>query len=85
MTSQPAEYRVLGMGKVLGIITAGGLFFYLHTNGWVALAAGVGIWFYMSQGAGPNKLIQVINLDTGEIKTQPMDKAGEKYLSSRND
>lgn len=73
------------MGKLLGLLTAGAGFFLFHINGWVDLILAVIVWaWYESRSAGPNQILQVVDLDKGTVSTQPMDKAAQKYLASRN-
>lgn len=72
------------MGKLLGIITAGITFFGFHANWWIAGIAGlIAAYAFRDEAAAP-KLIQVIDLTTGQVTTQPNDKHAEKYLASRD-
>jgi hypothetical protein len=73
------------MGKYLGIIAAGIGLFVLHLVWWLAVGIGAVVWFWMMPAAANLKIIQVIDLETGSITTQPQDKHSEKYLASRDD
>lgn len=71
------------MGKLLGFITAGIVYFGMHADWWVAAIIGLIAAYIFRDQAATTKLIQVIDLETGQVTTQPNDKHAEKYLSTR--
>lgn len=73
------------MNKALGIAAAIFSIFVIHMVWWVGLIVGFGVWIAMTSKNTGTKLIQVIDLETGSVTTQPVDRAAEKYLATRND
>jgi hypothetical protein len=49
-----------------------------------AFVAGA-VTYMLVQGKAPTKIVTIHDLETGEVKMQPMDRATEKYLNSRKD
>lgn len=70
-------YRIIAMGAGAGAWIYG-------LNWWMSLILALGVYGVIRPETGPNRLIQVINLDDGTVKTQPMDAAGAKYLQTRD-
>lgn len=58
----------------------------LHCPWWIAIgASALGVWFIFGNPSGAGKTIFVMDQATGQMTPQPMDRAGERYLSTRKD
>lgn len=62
---------------IAGIITLA-----LTSSWWLALLVAVGVWVIPLRAAN-NKLLFILDTETGEMKAQPQDKASEEYLRKR--
>jgi hypothetical protein len=68
------------------IYAGGGAFItaWLHWNIWAGIVAGLVAAIMLTPKASTHRVI-VENIETGQVKIQPNDRATQQYLNTRND